>query len=76
MRPRQVARFAAALAVVAVLYAVLFLKQDAFIQLLGGEAHKARPWIAPARDRGFSRPSSRGSTAPVAGFFLKLFKFD
>ncbi len=71
----QVARFAAALVVVAILYAVLFLNQDTFLQFLGGEAHKARPWIAPLLIAVLA-PLVAALYGSMAGFFLKLFKIE
>ncbi len=72
---RQIVRFAAAAAIVAIIYGVLFLNQDTFLQLLGGDAHKARPWIAPVLI-GCLAPFVAALYGSVAGFFLKLFKFD
>ena len=75
MRPKQVALAAAALLLVAIIYAVLFLKQETFLQLLGGEAHKANPWIAPVLIL-LLAPVVAALYGQVAGFFLKLFKFE
>jgi cytidylate kinase len=75
VRPKQMARAAFAMLVVAILYAVLFLKQDTFLQLLGGEAHKANPWIAPVLIV-ILAPVVAWLYGQVAGFLLRLFKFE
>jgi cytidylate kinase len=72
---KQVARFASAIVVVAILYAVLFLKQESFLQLLGGEGHRANRWIAPLLIV-LVAPLVAALYGAVAGFFLKLLKFD
>jgi hypothetical protein len=72
---KQVFRFVAAILIVAILYTLLFLKQDVVLQLLGGEGHKIRPWIAPLLIAALA-PLVAGLYGSVAGFFLKLFKFD
>lgn len=75
VRPKQIARSAVALLVVAAIYTVLFLKQEPFLQLLGGEAHKANPWIAPVLIV-ILAPAVAALYGQVAGFILRLFKFE
>ncbi len=73
--PKQVARFAASILLVAALYALVFLNQETFVQLLGGDVHKAKPWLAPLVIA-ILAPVVAALYGQVAGFFLKLFKFE
>jgi cytidylate kinase len=43
----QIAKVAAALAAVVVVYLLIFQHQEPLLDLLGGASHKARPWAAP-----------------------------
>jgi hypothetical protein len=71
----QIAKVAAALVAVVVLYVLVFLHQGPLIDLLGGASHKARPWIAPLLVA-LIAPLVAGLYGLVASALLKLIRLE
>lgn len=66
---------AAALAAVVLLLVLVLTKQEQLLDLLGGAAHKARPWIAPVVVAVLA-PIMAALYGKVAGAFLKILKLE
>ena len=73
--PGQMAGAAAALVGVVALVALVFVKQESILGILGGAAHKARPWLAPLLVA-LLAPLMAALYGKVAGAFLKLLKLE
>ncbi len=73
--PAQALKIIASLAVVALVYVIIFLRQGPVLDILGGGYHKSHPWAAPLWS-----PSWRRIVAAlygqVAGALLKLIKLE
>lgn len=71
----QVARVAAALLGVAVIYILVFQYQGPLLDLLGGASHKARPWVAPVLVA-LIAPVVAGLYGLVASALLRLIRLE
>jgi cytidylate kinase len=71
----QVARIAAALVALVVLYALIFTHQGPLLDLLGGASHKARPWVAPLVVA-LIAPLVAGLYGLVASALLRLIRLE
>ncbi len=71
----QIAKVAAALLAVVVLYLLVFGHQEPLLDLLGGPSHKARPWVAPLLVA-LIAPLVAGLYGLVAGALLKLIRLE
>ncbi len=73
--PGQIAKVAAALLAVVVLYLLVFGHQEPLLDLLGGASHKARPWVAPLLV-GLIAPLVAGLYGLVAAALLRLIRLE
>ena len=71
----QIARVAAALVAVAVIYVLVFQNQGPLLDQLGGASHKARPWVAPLIVAVIA-PIVAGLYGLVASALLKLIRLE
>jgi hypothetical protein len=73
--PKLVAKFSLAALAVAAVYVIVFLNQEALVDILGGDVHKAKPWLGPLVVA-LVAPLVAALYGQVSGFFLKLLKFE
>jgi cytidylate kinase len=73
--PGQAMGALAALIGVVVLFVFVFVRQESILDILGGPAHKARPWEAPLLVA-LLAPIMAALYGKVAGAFLKIFKLE
>ncbi|MGE5344767.1 MAG: AAA family ATPase [Acidithiobacillales bacterium] len=71
----QIAKVAAALLVVVVVYVLVFRNQGPLLDLLGGPSHKARPWVAPVLVA-LIAPLVAGLYGLVASTLLRLIRLE
>ena len=71
----QIARVAAALLAVVILYVLVFHYQEPLVDLLGGAVHKQRPWLAPVVVA-LVAPVVAGLYGLVASSLLKLIRLE
>jgi cytidylate kinase len=71
----QIAKVAAALLAVVVVYLLIFQHQGPLLDLLGGPSHKARPWMAPLLVA-LIAPLVAGLYGLVASALLKLIRLE
>jgi hypothetical protein len=73
--PAQALKIIASLAVVALVYVVIFLRQGPVLDILGGGYHKSHPWAAPLLVAVVA-PLVAALYGQVAGALLKLIKLE
>lgn len=71
----QILKVAAAGVVAAALYAILFTHQAPILDMLGGDYHRTHRWVAPVLV-GVLAPAVAGLLGTVAGFLMKVAKFE